>query len=95
MQFDKSKVQNIQSTHGRGKSKWDGLAEILVNPGDRYTFDPSEVSSASCAQGAARLRKITGKPFHSGVDAIDKVNYIRLRTDEEVANKEDAGDEEE
>lgn len=79
----------MKDVKGRQPSKWDVLLKEFTDPGDRLTFDEKEVSKTAATQGAARLRKISGQPFHSGYDVIDKVTFIRLRTEDEV-DSEDA-----
>lgn len=75
---------NLKDIKGRQPSRWDSLLEHFTDPGDRIKFDPEKVSKIQATQGAARLRKLSGKPFHSGYDALEKVTFIRLRTPEEV-----------
>lgn len=86
MEFKKTK---IESTKGIQPSKWDFLAQELTEPGDTAEFEESQVSRASVAQGAARLRKITGKSYHSGYHAINKTTFIRLRMPDEVIEKDE------
>lgn len=86
LEFTKTK---IESTKGLQPSKWDFLAEELTEPGDTAEFDPTKVSRANAAVGAARLRKLTGKKFHSGFNAISGKTFIRLRMDGEVDKDEE------
>lgn len=86
MEFKKTK---IESTKGIQPSKWDFLAQELTEPGDTAEFEENEVSRPSAAQGAARLRKLTGKPYHSGYHAINKTTFIRLRMPDEVIEKDE------
>lgn len=89
MQFDKSQVKKVDTMKGRKPSKWDGLLEILKEPGDTYYFDEEEVSRASAASAATRLRNLSNKPFHSGYDVKEKKTFVRLRTPDEVLGVDD------
>ena len=86
LEFTKTK---IESTKGLQRSKWDVLADELTEPGDTAEFNPDVVSRANAAAGAARLRKITGKRFHSGFNALKNKTFIRLRMESEVDDKEE------
>lgn len=89
LEFRKTK---IESTKGMQPSKWDVLADELTEPGDTAEFEESVVSKAQASQGAARLRKLTGKPYHSGYHVVNKTTFIRLRMPDEVAEKEHEND---
>ncbi len=82
----------MESTKGIQPSKWDELAGQL-EPGEAAEFENE--TRAAVAQGATRLRKLTGKPYHSGWNALTKKTFIRLRPDGELPNKEEAKEEEE
>lgn len=86
MEFKKTRIEN---TKGIQPSKWDFLAEELTEPGDTAEFKEEDISRQAVAQGAARLRRITGLPYHSGFHALNKTTYIRLRMPNEVKEKEE------
>lgn len=93
LEFTKVKME---STKGIQPSKWDVL-EGQLEPGEAAEFDPEKVTKQSAAQGAARLRKLTGKPYMSGYNSITKKTFIRLRPDGEIPDKNeeyDAGEDE-
>jgi hypothetical protein len=88
LEFKKVKME---STKGIQPSKWDEL-DGQLEPGEAAEFD-NETKQA-VAQGAARLRKLTGKPYHSGYNTLTKKTFIRLRPDGEVPSREDTDEEE-
>ncbi len=86
MQFKKA---NLESVKGRQPSKADALLPHFENQGDTLFFEEADLSRQSAAQYAARLRKISGKPFHSFYDVLEKKVAIRLRIDGEVVKKDE------
>ncbi len=87
LEFTKVKME---STKGIQPSKWDALVGQL-EPGEAAEF--KNETKAAVAQGATRLRKLTGKPYHSGWNALTKKTFIRLRPDGEIPSKEEEKEE--
>ena len=91
MEFKKT---NIASTKGLQGSKWDSLYPEFVNPGDTLEFDPEKVSGAAASQAAKRmmvLEEAKGgtRKFHSGVNKVKGVTFVRVRPEGEIQEQED------
>ena len=89
IEFTKVKME---TTKGTQPSKWDFI-DGQLEPGEAAEFDPDVVSKSSAAIGAARLRKLSGKPYHSGYNTISKKTFIRLRPNGEIPSQEEKEEE--
>lgn len=95
MKFTKT---NIETTKGRQPSKYDSLLSEFTEEGDAIQFDeksegaPDGISRQTGAQIASRLKLISGKPFHSFFDHLNKKVTVRLRKEGEIEEKEGEGD---
>ena len=80
---------NLQSTRGLQPSKWDEHYESFVLPGDRLKAPLDQMSGQTASQFAARMnvieqRKGGKRRFHSGVDKIEGIAFVRVRPEGEL-----------
>ncbi len=85
--------KNIESAKGRQPSKADALLEYFTQPGDVLYFNEEDMTRQKASNIAKRLKNISGKPFHSFYDTVEKAVAIRLRKDGELSSS-DSEDEE-
>lgn len=86
----------LPTTRGIQSTKWDGLLEHFVNPGDTLFFDEAVVSRAAASQAAKRMIQLDsqGRSFHSGFHTVKRKTFVRVRPTGELPSKEEAKEEE-
>ena len=88
------KKEIVESIKGTQQTKWDQHYAEFDQPGATLFALPTDMKAPAASQFAARMNKLEemngGKrKFHSGFNVLKQMNFVRVRPEGEVPDKEE------